>query len=40
MSLTIIDTTGIQDYIFNTNKLRHIVGASFLVNCTGIIGFR
>ena len=33
MILTIIDTTGIQDYIFNTNKLRRIVGASYLVNC-------
>lgn len=33
MILTIIDTTGIQDYIFNTNKLRQIVGASYLVNC-------
>ncbi len=29
--LTIIDTTGIQDYIFGSNRLRENIGASFLV---------
>lgn len=33
MILTIIDTAGIQDYIFHTNKLQQIVGASYLINC-------
>jgi len=33
MYLTIIDTSGIQEYIFSTNKLKQIVGASHLVNC-------
>lgn len=33
MYLTIIDTAGIQDFIFSTNKLKQIVGASHLVNC-------
>ncbi len=30
--LTIVDTAGIQDYVFRTNKLRQIIGASYLVN--------
>ena len=30
--LTIVDTAGIQDYVFRTNKLRQIIGASTLVN--------
>jgi hypothetical protein len=30
--LTIVDTAGIQDYVFRTNKLRQIIGASKLVN--------
>jgi hypothetical protein len=29
--LTVIDTAGIQDYIFNSNSLQHSVGASYLV---------
>lgn len=33
MYLTIIDTSGIQEFIFSTNKLKQIVGASHLVNC-------
>lgn len=33
MYLTIIDTSSIQDFIFSTNKLKQIVGASHLVNC-------
>lgn len=32
MTLTIVDTTGIQAYIFGTNTLRHHVGASWLVD--------
>lgn len=32
MTLTIVDTTGIQDYIFGSNSLRHNVGASWLVH--------
>lgn len=32
MTLTIVDTTGIQAYIFGTNTLRHHVGASWLVH--------
>ena len=31
-TLTFIDTTGIQDYIFSSNNLKHIVGASALVH--------
>jgi len=31
--LTIVDTTGIQDYVFNANQLRQISGASYLVYC-------
>lgn len=31
--LTMVDTIGVQDYIFRTNDLKQIVGASFLVNC-------
>ena len=31
--LCMLDTVGIQDYIFRTNELKQIVGASFLVNC-------
>lgn len=30
--ITAIDTTGIQDYVFNSNSLKHIVGASGLVH--------
>jgi hypothetical protein len=30
--LTIIDTTGIQPYIFNSNRLRENIGASYLVS--------
>ena len=30
--LTLVDTTGIQDYIFKSNTLRHIAGASGLVH--------
>lgn len=32
MTLTIVDTTGIQAYIFGTNTLRHHMGASWLVD--------
>lgn len=32
-TLTILDTRGIQDYIFGTNHLRQNLGASYLVNC-------
>lgn len=32
MTLTLVDTTGIQAYIFGTNTLRHHVGASWLVD--------
>ncbi len=31
--LTVLDTTGIQDYVFGTNQLRQNVGASYLVDC-------
>lgn len=31
--LTFVDTVGVQDYIFRTNALKQIVGASFLVEC-------
>lgn len=31
--LTIIDTVGVQDYIFATNNLRQNAGASFLADC-------
>lgn len=31
--LTILDTTGIQNYVFGTNNLKQITGASHLVNC-------
>lgn len=30
--LVIVDTTGIQSYIFGSNRLRENVGASFLVH--------
>ncbi|MBK8799130.1 MAG: hypothetical protein IPM07_23760 [Anaerolineales bacterium] len=30
--LTVVDTTGIQEYIFNSNKLQHSIGASYLVD--------
>lgn len=32
-TLTVVDTAGIQDYIFGTNQLRQNVGASYLVDC-------
>ena len=32
-TLTVVDTTGIQDYIFGTNNLQQNVGASYLVEC-------
>lgn len=32
LTLTVIDTTGIQDYIFGSNLLKHNVGASALVH--------
>jgi len=32
-TLTVVDTTGIQDYIFGTNNLRQNVGASYLIDC-------
>ena len=32
-TLTVIDTTGIQKYVFGTNNLQQITGASHLVNC-------
>ena len=28
-----LDTVGVQDYIFRTNELKQIVGASYLVDC-------
>ncbi|MFN3334855.1 MAG: hypothetical protein ACK47M_20335, partial [Caldilinea sp.] len=30
--LTVVDTTGIQEYIFGSNKLQHSIGASYLVH--------
>lgn len=33
-TLTLIDTIGIQDYIFSSNRLRENIGASQLVECT------
>lgn len=33
-TITIIDTIGIQGYIFGTNQLKQNVGASFLVDCS------
>lgn len=30
--LVIVDTTGIQSYIFGSNRLRENVGASYLVH--------
>ncbi|MCX7682283.1 MAG: hypothetical protein N2508_10050 [Anaerolineae bacterium] len=33
LTVTVIDTTGIQDYIFGSNVLKHNVGASELVRC-------
>ena len=32
-TVTVIDTSGIQNYIFNSNNLQHNVGASGLVHC-------
>ncbi|MFM7369007.1 MAG: hypothetical protein ACKO2Z_14710, partial [Sphaerospermopsis kisseleviana] len=29
--VTVLDTTGIQPYIFNSNRLRENIGASYLV---------
>jgi hypothetical protein len=31
----VIDTVGIQPYIFSSNRLRENVGASYLVECLG-----
>lgn len=31
-TLTLVDTTGIQNYIFGSNKLKHSIGASHLVH--------
>lgn len=33
LTLTIIDTAGIQRYVFGSNNLQHNVGASYLVEC-------
>jgi len=33
MALTVLDTTGIQEYIFGSNRLRENVVASYLVEC-------
>ena len=32
-TVSMIDTTGIQNYIFGSNNLQHNVGASWLVHC-------
>jgi hypothetical protein len=32
-TLTVVDTSGIQNYIFGTNQLQQNVGASYLVGC-------
>jgi hypothetical protein len=32
-TLAVVDTTGIQDYIFGTNQLKQNIGASYLVDC-------
>lgn len=32
-TLTVVDTIGIQNYVFGTNNLQQITGASYLVNC-------
>jgi hypothetical protein len=34
-TVTVIDTVGIQPYIFSSNRLRENVGASYLVECLG-----
>lgn len=31
LTVTAVDTTGIQNYIFGSNVLKHNVGASYLV---------
>ena len=33
MVLTVVDTTGIQAYVFGTNSLQQNIGASYLVDC-------
>lgn len=32
LTVTVLDTTGIQDYVFSSNRLRENIGASFLVS--------
>lgn len=32
LTVTVIDTTGIQDYVFSSNRLRENIGASYLVS--------
>ncbi|MEG3870686.1 MULTISPECIES: Cas10/Cmr2 second palm domain-containing protein [unclassified Microcoleus] len=32
LTLTVVDTTGIQDYVFSSNRLRENIGASYLVS--------
>ena len=32
LTITVIDTTGIQDYVFSSNRLSENIGASYLVS--------
>ncbi|EAW36941.1 hypothetical protein [Lyngbya sp. PCC 8106] len=34
LTVTVLDTTGIQDYVFGSNRLRENIGASYLVSQT------